>query len=64
MTSLGAAGLVPIEQTFADKAAVLNQALEGKPNFYLRVPKHLTPDQASDIIVEKIEQVLVTAGVA
>lgn len=64
MTTLGASGLVPIEQTFEEKAAVLNQALEGKPNFYLRVPKHLTPDQASDIIVSKIEKVLVTAGVA
>jgi len=64
MTTLGASGLVPIEQTFEEKAAVLSQALEGKPNFYLRVPKHLTPDQASDIIVSKIEQVLVTAGVA
>ncbi|OGO70224.1 MAG: hypothetical protein A2Z49_07490 [Chloroflexi bacterium RBG_19FT_COMBO_56_12] len=64
MTSLGASGLVPIEQAFEEKAAVLSQALEGKPNFYLRVPKHLTPDQASDIIVSKIEKVLVTAGVA
>jgi hypothetical protein len=64
MTTLGAAGLVPVEQAFAEKAAVLDKALEGKPNFLLRVPKHLTPDQASDIIVEKIESVLVTAGVA
>jgi hypothetical protein len=64
MTALGAAGLVPVEQTFEEKAAVLDQALGDKPLFLLRVPKALTPDQASDVIVEKIEQVLAIAGVA
>jgi hypothetical protein len=64
MTALGAAGLVPLEQTFEEKAAVLDQALGDKPLFLLRVPKAMTPDQASDVIVEKIEQVLAIAGAA
>ncbi len=63
MTALGAAGIVPIEQAFAEKAAVLDGALEGKRSFLLRVPKVLSPDQASDIIVEHIQKVLSTAGV-
>jgi hypothetical protein len=64
MAAMGAAGLAPVEQAFAEKAAVLDQALEGKPLFLLRVPKSFTPDQASDCIVEKIEKVLAVAGVA
>ncbi len=63
ITAMGAAGLAPIEQTYGEKAAVLDQALEDKPLFLLRVPKAMTPDQASDIIVEKIEHVLAAAGV-
>lgn len=63
MTALGAAGIVPIERFFSDKAAVLDRALQGTPSFLLRVPKVLTPDQASDIIVKHIQQVLAQAGV-
>ncbi len=63
MTTLGAAGIVPIEKAFSDKAAVLDRALADKPSFLLRVPKVLTPDQASDIIVAHIQKVLVLAGV-
>ena len=63
MTALGASGIVPIEQAFAEKTAILARALDGKPSFLLRVPKSWNPDQASDIIVEKIEKVLSVAGV-
>jgi hypothetical protein len=58
MTALGAAGLVPIERAFCEKAAVLRQALEGKPSFHLRVPQAFTPDQASDAIIEKIQELI------
>lgn len=63
MTALGAAGLVPIEQAFAEKAAVLDQALEGKRAFLLRVPQAWSPDQASDMIVERIHEVIGLAGI-
>lgn len=63
MTTLGAAGLLPIEQSFREKEAIILEALSGKPAFYLRIPKSLNPDQASDIIVEKIKEVVLTAGI-
>jgi len=63
MTTLGAAGLVPVEQSFREKEAILLEALAGKPAFYLRIPKSLNPDQASDIIVEKIKEVVTAAGI-
>jgi hypothetical protein len=58
MTTLGAAGLVPIEQTFTQKARILEDSLAGKPSYLLGVPKHLAPDQASDIIVEHINKII------
>lgn len=64
MTTLGAAGLVPIEQSFREKEEILLKALADKPAFYLRVPKSLPPDQASDIIVEKMDEVVRFAGIA
>jgi hypothetical protein len=63
MTALGAAGIVPIEQFFIQKSAVLDSALEGKPVYLLQVPQSLSPDQASDIIVKTIQNVLSQAGV-
>lgn len=63
MTTLGAAGLMPIEQAFFEKADRLRKSLAGKPCFYLRVPLALPPDQASDIIVAHMQQVLAYAGV-
>ncbi len=63
MAALGAAGLVPIEVAFAEKAAVLDGALEGKPAFLLRIPQWIPPDQASDLMVQYIKKVLALAGV-
>lgn len=54
ITTLGASGLAPIEEGFCEKAENMRQGLGDKPAFYLRVPKSLAPDQASDIIVSKI----------
>jgi len=63
MTALGASGIVPVENNLAEKAEVIRAALDGKPAFLLRVPKALSPDQASDIIIEHIQKVLDAAGV-
>ncbi len=62
ITALGATDLVPIERYFGDKAAVLDRALEGKPAFLLQVPRTFSPDLASDIIVQHIQQVSQLAG--
>jgi hypothetical protein len=55
---LGAVGMVPLHKIFAEKAAVLNQALTGIPTFLLQVPRAWTADRASDAIVAKLETVL------
>lgn len=62
MTALGAAGLVPIEQFFTDKANCLHKSISGKPCFYLRVPQKFPPDQASTIICAYIQNVLAQTG--
>jgi len=62
ISALGATDLVPIERTFGDKAAVLDRALEGKPVFLLQVPRALSPDQASDVIVEYLHRVFDAIG--
>jgi hypothetical protein len=63
LTALGAAGLLPIEQVFCEKAENLRKSISGKPCFYLRVPQSLAPDQASDIIVAHFQKVLAHAGI-
>ncbi|HEU5100443.1 MAG TPA: hypothetical protein VFU22_15550 [Roseiflexaceae bacterium] len=61
MTALGATGIVPIEQAFSEKAAVLDRAIEGKPVYLMQIPQQLSPGQASDMIVEQLHKVLPTA---
>jgi hypothetical protein len=63
ITALGATGLVPIERYFGDKAAVLEQALANTPAFLLQVPQAFSPDRASDVIVEHLQEALRRAGV-
>lgn len=63
ITALGATGLVPLERTFSEKAAVLERALTGKPVFLLQVPHALTPDQASDVIVARLHHTLARVGI-
>lgn len=58
ITALGASGLYPIERTFADKATVLHSALRKKPAYLLQVPQSFPPDQASDVIVAELEQLI------
>jgi hypothetical protein len=63
ITALGATGLVPIEQYFGEKAAVLERALVNTPAFLLQVPQSFSPDQASDVIVEHLQKALTLAGI-
>jgi hypothetical protein len=63
MTALGAAGLVPIEQAYEEKRAILQKSLRDKPAYLLRVPKVFPPDQASDLIVKHIQEVIGCAGI-
>jgi len=62
MTVLGAVGLLPLEETFACKAEVLNSALAGRPAHLLRVPRQMSADQASDSIVEHLQRLLDGVG--
>lgn len=57
-TALAAAGLLPLERTFADKAAILRRALAGRPTFLLRVPVELGAEAAADAIAEAVDAVL------
>jgi hypothetical protein len=63
VTALGATGLVPIERSFREKAAVLERAIEGKPAFLLQVPTSLSADEASDVMVERIRAALARSGI-
>jgi hypothetical protein len=58
---LGAVGMIPLQNIFAEKAAVLDQALTGIPTFLLRVPRAWTADRASDAIVAELETVLTSS---
>jgi hypothetical protein len=58
ITALAATGMVPAERFFPEKAAVLARSLNGKPAFLLRVPAAFSADRASDVIVERLLDVL------
>jgi len=58
ITALAATGMVPAERFFAEKGAVLARSLNGKPAFLLRVPAAFSADRASDVIVERLLEVL------
>jgi hypothetical protein len=54
---LGAVGMIPLHQIFAQKAAVLDQALANVATFLLQVPRVWSADRASDAIVAELEKV-------
>lgn len=64
LTALGATDLVPLEQFHAEKAAVLADALAGRPTFLLQVPAAYSADKASDVIVERLLELLEGLGVS
>jgi hypothetical protein len=63
ITALGTTSLVPVERTFGDKAAIIDRALEGKPLFLLQIPKAWSADQASDVIVARLQDIFAATGV-
>jgi hypothetical protein len=63
LAALDASGLAPLDQTVAEKTAVVRAALDGKPAFRLCVPRSLPLDRASDPILEGVSRVLAAAGV-
>ena len=64
LAALDAAGMVGLEQSMAEKTAVIRDALDGKPAFLLRVPRALSADRTADVIVEHARRVLAIAGAA
>jgi hypothetical protein len=66
IAAMAAAGMEPLEVTFGQKADILNQALEDKPTYLYQVPKAYPPDQASDVIVGTLQELMskVPAGAA
>jgi hypothetical protein len=61
---LGATGLVPLQDIFADKATVLGKALQDVPTFLLQVPVAWDADTASDMIVSQLSVVTGSLGVS
>jgi hypothetical protein len=58
LAGLAATSHLALGSFFAEKAAVLRDALEGVPSFVLRVPSIYNPDVASDDIVSAVEDLL------
>jgi hypothetical protein len=61
---LGATGLIPLQDIFADKAAIIGMALQNVPTFLLQVPVAYDADRASDAIVEQLATVTALFGAA
>ncbi|HET9442560.1 MAG TPA: hypothetical protein VFO65_04510, partial [Acidimicrobiales bacterium] len=62
VTALGASGLVPLERSFGEKAAVLRRAVAGRPSMLLKVPRELSADAASGQIVEHLHGIIDRLG--
>jgi GT2 family glycosyltransferase len=58
VTGLAASSVLPWSRWVEDKATVLLKALDGRPCHLLQVPSVYTPDEASDDIVEFLEELL------
>jgi hypothetical protein len=64
ITALGASGLMPLERFYARKAATLRAGLGETPCFSLRIPQWMAPDYAATIVVEQLELVFRSIGIA
>lgn len=58
VAAMGAAGVVPWQDHFRDKAQVLGKALGGIPAYLLQVPRAYDADSASDDIVGELVELL------
>jgi hypothetical protein len=64
ITALGASGLLPLDRFYARKAAAVRAGLGDSPCFSLRVPQWMAPDYAATIVVEHLELVFRSIGIA
>jgi hypothetical protein len=58
VAAMAAASMLPWRALVEDKGDVLSKAVDGVPCYLLRVPRHLTPDQASDEVVRILDEVV------
>jgi hypothetical protein len=58
ITALGATGLVPLPEHFADKAKVVHQGLVHTPCYLLKLPADWSADRASDQVAATVHAVL------
>jgi hypothetical protein len=58
IAALGATGMVPLAAVFAEKDAVIASGLGDLPCRLMRVPREISADQASDVIVEHLAKVM------
>ncbi|MET4134674.1 hypothetical protein [Pseudarthrobacter sp. PvP090] len=56
--ALGASGLVPLEEHFGEKAAVVRRALDGVPCSLLRLPVTWSADRTSDFVANVVRSKL------
>jgi len=54
LAALGASGVVPLDEIFRRKAAVIEDALGQSSTLLVKVPEAMSADQASDAIVERL----------
>ena len=62
VTALGATSVLPLDEYFSRKAAVIRSALDGVPTYLMQVPAAMSPDEASDSIVEHVRDLLGEEG--
>jgi hypothetical protein len=58
IAALGATNMVPLGAAFSEKDAVIASGLGNLPCRLMRVPREISADQASDIIVEHLAKVM------
>ncbi|MPV88094.1 hypothetical protein GB882_05390 [Georgenia ruanii] len=62
VTALGATSVLPLDEYFSRKAAVIRSALDGVPTYLMQVPAAMSPDEASDSIVAHVRELLGEEG--
>lgn len=62
LDALAACGILPMEELFARKHALVDSAIENKPCHLLRVPANMSADEASNDIVDHIQKALSDAS--
>lgn len=58
VTGMAAASMLPWREFVEDKGDVLSKAVTGVPCYLLKVPRHFSPDQASDEVVGVLDQLV------